>query len=80
MRRIGDLMTDLGFNKDSDEDTQKAFIRHLVRAANVSQFQRKTNKNSNEPTQLSFDFEKAEGASPEDHLPPTTKVGNKQVG
>ena len=33
MRRIGDLMSDLGFNKDAPLEAQKAFIRHLVRAA-----------------------------------------------
>jgi hypothetical protein len=34
MRRIGDLMKDLGFNKDAPIETQKAFIRHLIQAAN----------------------------------------------
>jgi hypothetical protein len=34
MRSIGELMKDMGFNKDAPIDTQKAFIRHLIRAAN----------------------------------------------
>ena len=80
MRRIGDLMADLGFNKDSNEDTQKAFIRHLIRAANVSQFQRKSSKIQAEPVQLSFDFESAEEARAESTNAAPTKVGNKQVG
>jgi hypothetical protein len=34
MRSIGELMKDMGFNKDAPVETQKAFIRHLIRAAN----------------------------------------------
>lgn len=34
MRSIGDLMKEMGFNKDAPMETQKAFIRHLIRAAN----------------------------------------------
>jgi hypothetical protein len=34
MRRVGDLMKDLGFNAEAPIETQKAFIRHLIRAAN----------------------------------------------
>jgi len=33
MRRVGELMKDLGFNADSPVETQKAFIRHLIRVA-----------------------------------------------
>jgi hypothetical protein len=36
MRPIGDLMVEMGFNKDAPMETQKAFIRHLIRAANVT--------------------------------------------
>jgi hypothetical protein len=34
MRPIGDLMKEMGFNKDAPLETQKAFIRHLISAAN----------------------------------------------
>ncbi len=34
MRRMGDLMKDLGFNAEAPVETQKAFIRHLIRVAN----------------------------------------------
>ncbi|MGZ3723710.1 MAG: hypothetical protein ACXVA9_12295 [Bdellovibrionales bacterium] len=34
MRSIGDLMKDMGFNAEAPVETQKAFIRHLIRAAN----------------------------------------------
>ena len=33
MRKIGDIMTELGFNKDSSTETQKAFVKHLIKAA-----------------------------------------------
>jgi hypothetical protein len=34
MRPIGELMKEMGFNKDAPLETQKAFIRHLIAAAN----------------------------------------------
>ena len=33
MRSIGDLMKELGFNPESSENTQKAFIKNLIKAA-----------------------------------------------
>ena len=33
MRKGGDVMAELGFNKDSSTETQKAFIKHLFKAA-----------------------------------------------
>jgi hypothetical protein len=33
MRSIGELMKELGFNAESSEDSQKAFIKNLVKAA-----------------------------------------------
>jgi hypothetical protein len=40
MRSIGELMKDMGFNKDAPVETQKAFIRHLIKAANETSNQR----------------------------------------
>jgi hypothetical protein len=63
MRRIGDLMKDLGFNKDSPVETQKAFIRHLIRTANggappePQAVQLRVVKMENTDAQLSFDPE-----------------------
>lgn len=37
MRKIGDLYADLGFNPDSSTDAQKAFIKHLIKAAEQNQ-------------------------------------------
>lgn len=36
MRKFGDLMKDLGFNEEASLDVKKAFIRHLVQAADRS--------------------------------------------
>lgn len=71
MDRIGDLMKELGFKKDSDEGVQKAFIKHLMRVADVAQAERDqqnaqagTLSNSqNKQEQLSFDFATAEKKS-----------------
>lgn len=59
MRRIGDLMKEMGFNKDAPLETQKAFIRHLIQAANgaapVSENSKQNLKPVSEGEQLSFD-------------------------
>ncbi len=34
MRSLKDLMAELGFNKNAPEESQKAFIKHLISAAN----------------------------------------------
>ena len=34
MRRLGEIMEEMGFKKSSSEAVQKAFIRHLIHAAN----------------------------------------------
>lgn len=57
MRRIGDIMKDLGFNQDAPEATAEAFVRHLVEAAKVSEIQRKSRPVAKEAVQMSFDFE-----------------------
>jgi hypothetical protein len=36
MRRVGDLLRELGFNGDAPMSTQRAFLRHLERAATVT--------------------------------------------
>lgn len=33
MRKIGDLMLDLGFNENSPQSTKEAFIKHLIKSA-----------------------------------------------
>ena len=36
MKSVGDIFKELGFNKDASLDTQKAFLKHLISAANAS--------------------------------------------
>jgi hypothetical protein len=57
MRRVGDLLKDLGFNADSPMTTKEAFLRHLVRAANVvsPQHSLQNEKPTAGDAQLSFD-------------------------
>jgi hypothetical protein len=56
MHKVGDLLKELGFNKDAPIGTQKAFLRHLVAKAEaprpvpVAQAPVKE-----QPVQLSFD-------------------------
>ena len=34
MKKVGDIMKDMGFNPESSEATQKSFIKYLLRVAN----------------------------------------------
>jgi len=36
MKKVGDLLKEMGFQKDSSPETQKAFVRYLIRVANRS--------------------------------------------
>jgi hypothetical protein len=36
VRKLAELMKDLGFNKEASLDVKKAFVRHLVTAADRS--------------------------------------------
>jgi hypothetical protein len=33
MKSVGEILTELGFNKDAPLETQKAFVRHLIKQA-----------------------------------------------
>ena len=55
MRSIGELLAELGFNPESSTDAQKAFFKHLVKAAEQNQAPRKEVKA--EPQQLEFKFD-----------------------
>lgn len=65
MRRIGDLMREMGFKADSPEPTQRAFFRHLVRAAELTSARNSSQKFelARAGEQLSFDPEVL-GSSP----------------
>jgi hypothetical protein len=34
VKKVGDIMKEMGFNPDSSEATQKSFIKYLIRVAN----------------------------------------------
>ena len=65
MRKAGEILKELGFNKDAPLETQKAFFRHLVakaeipREVNTSHLSATVSKKSESvtdcSTQLSFD-------------------------
>ena len=59
MRSMGELMRELGFNKDAPEESQKAFIRHLIKAAAETNPppEKPSDHCPDEPQQLSFDFD-----------------------
>lgn len=68
MKKIGDLMKELGFSPDSKVETQAAFLKNLVKSLpenRVHNLDRKKTVASTEPVQLSFDFshESLEGSS-----------------
>jgi hypothetical protein len=56
MRRAKDILKDLGFNADAPMATKEAFLRHLVRAAQV-QSQPSQERQTQPEKQLSFDAE-----------------------
>jgi hypothetical protein len=80
MRKVGDLMKELGFNKDAPVETQKAFIRHLVKAAEQSVPRQpapaKEVAPSTEPIQLSFDAT-ALGVVPDEPHPKKTGTSRR---
>jgi hypothetical protein len=58
MHKVGDLLKELGFNKDAPLETQKAFLRHLVAKAEAPRTPPPvvaTSPAVQEPVQLSFD-------------------------
>lgn len=66
MRKMGELMKDLGFNQEASMDVKKAFIRHLVHASdrsspqNLTPIAKQSEGKKEEPPvgqQLSFDPE-----------------------
>jgi len=55
MKSVGELLNDLGFNKDAPLETQKTFLKHLVKAAEAPKRPPETPANSFElPAQLSL--------------------------
>lgn len=71
MKKIGELMSEMGFKENAPNSVKEAFIKHLIRAAADVHVTTPTEKieieENNIPqisyTQLSFDFNETETAS-----------------
>jgi hypothetical protein len=50
MRKVGDLMKDLGFREDASDEVKKAFIKNLIRSAYGVEVKSEF-KSSNQPKQ-----------------------------
>lgn len=48
MKKVGDLMADLGFREDAPLSVKEAFIKHLVKAAEGVEIQTPTEKRKSE--------------------------------
>lgn len=64
MKRVGDVMKELGFREDASEETARAFIENLVRAATGERWTSSKDQAIFQPTkaprkeeQLSFEFD-----------------------
>ncbi len=66
MKKIGDLMSEMGFREEAPQSAKEAFLKHLIRAAEnvhvTAPFEKKEIEKNNIPQipafeiQLSFDF------------------------
>jgi hypothetical protein len=61
MKKIGEIMDELGFNKNAPDSVKEAFLKNLIRSAYGVDVQTPTEKVEAERVgeQLSFDFKKA---------------------
>ena len=69
MKKIGDIMEEMGFNKDASNSVKEAFIKHLIKSATGVDVKTPTEKLIEEREiikkdlgiQLSFDFSQDKG-------------------
>ncbi|MAE74699.1 MAG: hypothetical protein CL675_11435 [Bdellovibrionaceae bacterium] len=53
MKSMGELMAEIGFNKDASFESKKAFLKNLIQQANQSQAERTREQlKDNAPVQL----------------------------
>ena len=64
IKSYGELMDDLGFNKDASFETKKAFLKHLFQEATISELNRSSTISKKEsPVQMSlFDYNEDKSA------------------
>ncbi|MFN3695882.1 MAG: hypothetical protein ACK4VO_00465 [Pseudobdellovibrio sp.] len=70
MKKIGDIMKDMGFNQNAPDSAKEAFIKHLIRQSTgndvVSPTEKKIIQNNPDkiiqfPQQMSFGFDDDQG-------------------
>lgn len=72
MRKMGELMKDLGFREEASDEVKEAFIKNLIKSAygievNSSKIQKQSKKfkASQRQTQFAFDFGDASNKPPQ---------------
>ena len=69
MKKVGQLMKDIGFNPKSSDSAKEAFIKYLIKQSTGVNVQTPSEKKAimaspekivNFPTQLTFEFDEAE--------------------
>lgn len=69
MKKIGEIMEEMGFRKDASDSVKEAFIKHLIKNATGVEIQTPTEKRIEQReaikkeigVQLAFDFTQDEG-------------------
>lgn len=57
MKKIGDMMQEMGFRKDAPDSVKEAFLKHLIKVTTGVDLQTPSEKkNLPRPEQLSFNF------------------------
>lgn len=63
MKKIDQIMQEMGFNKEAPDSVKEAFIKHLIKASEgvqvVTPSERREVRNSTEKVKTLFTFEKA---------------------
>ena len=69
MKKINDIMNEMGFNKDAPDSVKEAFIKHLIKASTgvdvITPTEKKIIQDNPDkivqfPKQMSFDFDENE--------------------
>ncbi len=69
MKKINDIMNEMGFNKDAPDSVKEAFIKHLIKASTgvdvITPTEKKIIQDNPDkivqfPKQMSFDFDERE--------------------
>mgnify|MGYP003683101119 CR=1 FL=1 len=55
MKKMGDLMKELGFRPEGSDAVKKAFVKNLIQQAQVTEISRLAEKKANEPKDLDAD-------------------------